>query len=265
VRKSRMPLGLAAALVATMAPAGPPTQGAGQGDHYMSPWRTPWTYEGPRGSDHWAELDPLYAACGGKAQSPIDIRATHKSTLPALRVAYKADVINYVTNNGHTIRVNYPPGNGNFLFVGNRGYELTQFHFHRPSEEYIHGKPYDMVLHLMHVARDGEVLGLAVLLKSGQANAVIAQLFEHMPRTEGQTPTDGLRIDPAGMLPGDLRSYYTYVGSQTAPPCTEQVRWIILKIPATVSTGEIAAFAKLYPHDARALQPLNNRIIEESR
>jgi hypothetical protein len=37
--------------------------------------------------------------------------------------------------------VNYPLGNGNFLIVGDRRYELTQFHFHHPSEKYIHGQP----------------------------------------------------------------------------------------------------------------------------
>jgi len=46
---------------------------------YVSPWRTPWTYEGPRGSDHWAELDSQYAACSGKEQSPIDIQDTQKA------------------------------------------------------------------------------------------------------------------------------------------------------------------------------------------
>jgi len=35
-------------------------------ERYLSPWKTPWTYEGERGSDHWAELDPNYAACAGK-------------------------------------------------------------------------------------------------------------------------------------------------------------------------------------------------------
>ena len=88
-------------------PAAVQAQEAQPEHHYVSPWRTPWTYEGARGSDHWAELDPQYAACAGKEQSPIDIREAQKADLPALRFDYKSSPIPYVTNNGATIRVNY--------------------------------------------------------------------------------------------------------------------------------------------------------------
>jgi YD repeat-containing protein len=64
-----------------------------QAEHkYVSPWRTPWTYEGARGSDHWADLDPQYAACMGKGQSPIDIREAQRADLPALRFDYKSSL-----------------------------------------------------------------------------------------------------------------------------------------------------------------------------
>ena len=94
-----------------------------------------------------ATLDADYAACNGKAQSPIDIEATRKAALPALKFESKSAPLRYLVNNGYTIRVNYhdAPGTGNFLTVGDERYQLTQFHFHRPSEEYLHGKPSDMV------------------------------------------------------------------------------------------------------------------------
>ncbi len=38
-----------------------------------------------------------------------------------------------------------------------------------------------------------------------------------------------------------------------------------MKTPMDVSADEIAAFAKLYPHDVRPVQPLNGRVVEESR
>jgi carbonic anhydrase len=38
----------------------------------------------------------------------------------------------------------------------------------------------------------------------------------------------------------------------------------VLKTPMEVSTEEISAFAKLYPHDVRPLQPLNGRVVQES-
>ena len=229
-------------------------------------WRTPWSYEGAAGPDHWGDLDPEYAACKvGMEQSPIDIRNAQKAALPALRFDYNSGPLNII-NNGHTaVRVDYPPGNANFLIVGDQRYQLTQFHFHRPSEEYVHGKPYDMVIHLMHQASDGKIAGVAVLLKVGRANAAIQQLWEHMPRTEGKaTAIAGVGVNPAGLLPRDT-AYYTYVGSQTAPPCTEGVTWFVLKTPVDISAQQISAFAKLYPHDVRPLQPLNGRVVQQSQ
>ena len=46
------------------------------------------------------------------------------------------------------------------------------------------------------------------------------------------------------------------MGSVTAPPCTESVRWYVLKTPVDISAKQIAAFAHLYPHDVRPVQPL---------
>jgi carbonic anhydrase len=231
-------------------------------------WKTHWTYEGPTGAEHWGDLDPEYAACkAGKEQSPIDIRNAEKVELPAIRFEYKSGPLKYLINNGYTIRVNYydAPGSGNVLIVGDKRFQLTQFHFHRPSEEYIDGKPYDMVVHLMHQDSDGKVAGVAVLLKAGSANATIQHLWEHMPKTEGkEEEVAGVEVNPAGLLPHDT-AYYMYMGSLTAPPCTESVTWFVLKAPVEISAEEIEAFAKLYPHDVRPLQPLNGRVVKDSQ
>jgi carbonic anhydrase len=39
----------------------------------------------------------------------------------------------------------------------------------------------------------------------------------------------------------------------------------VLKTPVEISAQQVAAFAKLYPHDVRPLQPLNGRIVQETR
>jgi carbonic anhydrase len=231
-------------------------------------WTTTWSYERSRGPEHWGELDPTYAACrDGKEQSPVDTRNTKKARLPALRFEYESGPLKYLINNGKTIRVNYhdAPGKGNFLIVGERRYQLRQFHFHRPGEEYVHGKPYEMVAHLMHQADAGEIAGVVVLLKAGKANNTVRQIWEHMPTAEGkEQEVPGVQVNPLGLLPGDF-AYYRYRGSLTAPPCTEGVAWFVLKTPAEISAEQINAFAALYPHDVRPPQPLNGRIIEESQ
>ncbi len=228
-------------------------------------WRTPWSYQGADGPQHWGDLDPEYAACKtGKEQSPIDIRSAKKAELPALRFEYKSGPLKIIDNGYTAVRVNYAHS-GDFLIVGDKRYELTQFHFHRPSEEYIHGKPYDMVIHLMHQSGDGKVAAVAVLLKAGSANPTVELLWAHMPKTVNKEEViPGVEVNPAGLLPRDT-SYYTYMGSQTAPPCTEGVTWFVLKSPMDISSGQINAFAKRYPHDVRPVQPLNGRVVKETR
>jgi carbonic anhydrase len=242
-------------IAAILFPAGPRAQ-----------WRTQWSYDGALGPERWGDLDPEYAACKtGREQSPINIQSAEKTALPGIRFEYKNGPLKII-NNGYTaVRVNYPPGNGNFLIVGDTRYELTQFHFHHPSEEQIHGKPSDMVIHLMHASADGKVAGVAILLKTGGANSVIQQLWQFMPQTAGkEQEIPGAQINPAGLVPRNT-SYYTYMGSQTAPPCTEGVSWFVLKTPMEISAEEVAAFARLYLHDVRPVQPLNGRVVKESQ
>jgi carbonic anhydrase len=38
----------------------------------------------------------------------------------------------------------------------------------------------------------------------------------------------------------------------------------VLKTPIEISAGQIAAFAKFYPMNARPIQPLNGRVVRES-
>lgn len=231
-----------------------------------SQWKVLWTYTGPRGSQHWAELDPSYRACNGKQQSPVDIHGAVKANLPPLQFEYKSEPLKYLINNGYTVRVNYhdAPGTGSALAIGGERYQLTQLHFHRPSEETIDGKRAPMVLHLMHTSATGKVVGVAVLLREGRPNATVQQIWDHMPMAKGdEHEVPGVAIEPAGMLPPTL-GYYSYMGSVTAPPCTEGVQWIVLKTPVEVSPEQIAAFVKLYPHDVRPVQPLNGRVIHAS-
>lgn len=244
--------GLAAALI--LAPGGPRAQ-----------WKTHWSYEGADGPEHWGDLDPAYAACrDGKEQSPINIRDAKKAALPVLRFEYKGGPLKII-NNGYTaVRVNYSPGNGNLLFAGDKRYELTQFHFHHPSEETIEGKLYDMVAHFMLQADDGKIAGVAVFLRAGRENSTVRELWEHMPMIAGKEhEIPGVEVNPDGLLPRDT-AYYMYMGSVTAPPCTEGVTWFVLKTPIDISAKQINAFAKLYPHDVRPVQPLYGRVIQES-
>jgi carbonic anhydrase len=48
-----------------------------------------WSYEGEAGPDHWGSLANENAACGaGSQQSPVNIEASIKAKLPALKVGW---------------------------------------------------------------------------------------------------------------------------------------------------------------------------------
>jgi len=154
---------------------------------------------------------------------------------------------------------------GSFISVGGKKYELKQFHFHRPSEETIDGKGYEMVVHLVHADEEGNLAVVAVLLQKGQDNPLVHELWKDLPKEkEKEEDLDSVLIDVARLLPAD-RGYYTFPGSLTTPPCSENVTWFVLKRPVKVSTEEIEQFSELYRHDARPAQTLYGRLVLESR
>ena len=121
-----------------------------------------------------------------------------------------------------------------------------------------------MGLHLMYAAADGEVAGVTVFLTRGKAEATVQKLWDHMPLTVGkEKDVPDVDVNPGEMLPSNA-AYYRYVGSLTAPPCTEGVVWYVLKMPVEVASTQLAAFAKLYPNDARPPMPLNGRVVSET-
>lgn len=220
-----------------------------------------WSYSGSEGPEHWSDLGPQNALCKtGHEQSPIDIQDAEKGEAEPITFDYQPSNLD-IANNGHTIQISYAPGSK--ISVDGKDYEVVQFHFHHPSEERIHGRRYDMVAHIVHKDTEGHLAVVAVLMQSGQENPFLWNLWAHLPATPGQelTPRD-VSINLADLLPAG-KSYYTFMGSLTTPPCSEGVRWFVLKSPVEVSPGQLAAFAKLYPNNARPAQPINGRKIEE--
>ena len=222
-----------------------------------------WDYGEALGPGHWGDLKPDFAPCKlGHHQSPIDIRNPQKADLPPIQFDYKSSTLDII-DNGHTIMINYAPGSS--ISVGGKKYMLKQFHFHRPSEEKINGKGYEMTLHLVHADEQGKLAVVAVLLERGKDNSLIHELWSDFPKEKEKEEFSGkVQINAADLLPAD-HGYYTFSGSLTTPPCSEDVTWYVLKHPVTVTDAEIAQFAKLYRNDARPTQPLYDRVVMESK
>jgi carbonic anhydrase len=185
-----------------------------------------------------------------------------KTELPPIQFDYKPSALRII-DNGHTIMVSYDAGSS--IRVGAVQYQLKQFHFHRPSEESIHGKTSDMVAHLVHADAEGHLAVVAVLLAHGKENALIRELWKHIPKEKGkETLVEDVKISVADLLPKD-RGYYTFEGSLTTPPCSEGVTWFVLKQPVPISTDEVAEFSKVYARNARPVQALDGRVVRETR
>jgi carbonic anhydrase len=230
----------------------------------QSPTQTtaPWSYQGKTGPLLWGKLDPAYKACAkGHEQSPVDIRGARlNKALKPIEFHYIAGPVT-LENTGHTVVVHVDPGS--YIIAGGVRYDLVQFHFHHPSEEAVKGQLTDMDIHLVHKSADGQQAVIAVRLVEdrGDANAVIANLWQHLPVSTGATEKDPDMVSAGGLIPADA-GYWTYVGSLTAPPCTEGVRWFIFQQPLSVSREQLRAFAALYRMNTRALQELHGRRIE---
>lgn len=221
-----------------------------------------WSYSGPTGPEHWATEDAAYATCGiGKTQSPIDIEKTTKQDLPPLEFNYQPNPLR-VTDTGHSIQINYQAGSA--LVVDGRRYELIQFHFHKPSEESVHGRHHAMVAHLVHMNDQGELAVVAVLMQRGKANAFLKPIFDNFPAAGSTESTvAGQTLNVAELLPAS-HGYFAFDGSLTTPPCSEHVRWFVLKDTVELSAAQIGQFAGRYPMNARPVQPLNGRVVLES-
>jgi len=221
---------------------------AGHGAH--------WGYSGDTGPAQWTSLNPEFGACAGKNQSPINISGLTEAELKAVKFNYKSGG-NEVINNGHAIQVNLEAGSS--IVVDGIEFDLKQFHFHSPSENQINGKSFPLEAHLVHADKDGNLAVVAVVFDEGAANPVVAQAWSQMPKKAGEKNALPTKVGAKGLLPGK-RDYYRYNGSLTTPPCTEGVRWIVMKKPMTVSREQIETFQGTVGFaNNRPVQPLNAR------
>ena len=219
-----------------------------------------WGYEGAGAPANWGKLDPKYHMCSeGVNQSPINIDRLLDAKLPELTYDYKS-ASKEVVNNGHAIQVNFE--GGSTVEVDGIKFELKQYHFHSPSENNINGKSFPLEAHFVHLSKDGQIAVVAVMFEEGAKNDILEKIWEKMPMEPGKKVD--LKLDNAlELLPKD-HDYYRFNGSLTTPPCTEGVRWIVLKKPATLSKEQIEKFKKVMGHpNNRPLQPLDARVVIE--
>jgi carbonic anhydrase len=206
----------------------------------------PFSYGSTTGPLNWHNINETYFLCGnGTNQSPILLDSS--STIsPAGSVLLNIPLAHNVVfeNLGTTAEVLISGS----LYAGNASWNLAQFHFHTPSEHRVDLGHADAEMHLVFMAADGSakiaVLAFFVEASSQQSTPVLESVFSHLSdiATPGTT-TNVTEVDFTSFQQhaNSLR-YYHYIGSLTAPPCTEGVSWYLATTPIPL---RLETFARL--------------------
>jgi len=220
-----------------------------------------WGYSGEMGPGHWGSLKKDYATCGaGTQQSPINIQAQRAlaSKVGEIKFSYRPTPVT-VLNNGHTIQINYAPGNT--MTVSGKTYELLQFHFHTPSEHMINDKHAEMEVHLVHKGASGKLAVVGVMMNTGSILKALSPAWDRLPHELNKITLNPGTINATDLLPANTKHYYHYMGSLTTPPCTESVSWYVMKDAVEVAAEQVAKFSNLIGENARPIQDVNRRFI----
>jgi len=227
-----------------------------------------WAYEDHGdevGPAKWGTLPGNAACASGKQQTPINLVAgTAKAQdLPDLVFGYKPSKLSII-NNGHTVQMTYDAGSTLARTGSADTSTLAQFHFHAPSEHTVDGASFPMEAHLVHVNPAGKpVAVVGVFIKAGKENAGLTKAFQDLPAKSGDKRAPaGATIDARALLPAD-KTFFTYPGSLTTPPCTEGLTWYVFKTPIEMSPAQIGAFTTLehLGHTNRPIQSLGGRVV----
>jgi carbonic anhydrase len=265
---------------------------------YAAEPQVTWTHvtTSPIGPAFWGQDSAAYGTCGttinsslvevGMRQTPIDIDTTKttKSSTPVLTFQY-LDTPMEVENTGHVVEVVYPAGStlrlgqlssssSNSLPQASDEFQLLQFHFHAPSEHTINGKHADLEVHLVHQNQLGDLAVVGVMMNIGsEYNSLVESIMKLSPLANGSLGMDGVTLNARDLLPDD-KSYYMYSGSLTTPPCTEGVRWFLMKNPVTVSPYSVQQMHKIvglfpsyegFQNNNRPIVPLHGRAVVSDR
>ncbi len=226
-----------------------------------------WTYNGSDGPSHWGQLTPAYKTCGlGKYQSPVNIRTSDIMSSKGKLVVHYSPERAQLQRGHNNIKLSFMnQDKKNYINFHNKKYYLKNLHFHTPSEHMIDRKAFPMVAHLVNKSQSGELLVLAVLFQySDLPNKFFQELLSlRLPQQVMVKQLGDLLINPNRLIPKD-KAFYTYSGSLTTPPCSENVTWVVMKQPVSVTPAQVKAFQqRVIASNARPVQPLNGRKVAQ--
>uniref|UniRef100_A0A383WNC4 Carbonic anhydrase n=1 Tax=Tetradesmus obliquus TaxID=3088 RepID=A0A383WNC4_TETOB len=237
---------------------------------------------------------PAAESFDGTVTNPTILNNTEGLKAPAAKSTFDYGTVTnpIIINNGHTLQVPLPadfksdvkiPVLGDIatakatsvLQAGSSGKATyvkaapAQLHFHTHSEHVVSGYVYPMEMHIVHFVKKDQlpacgdagcpvVLGVMLALTNDESKVTpeLRKVIEAMPLNEGRNATIQGALDVDALLPKD-RSYFTYEGSLTTPPCSEGLLWHVLTNPIYITDDLLTRYQEAVgnydcPHSAAA-------------
>lgn len=221
------------------------------------------SYKGDASAENWYKLSDKWKTCengvnltpvkqGSLHQSPVDFRNA-KAVAPKFRLDYDKDVAFTMLNNGHTVEFKSEGKNVATLTISDKVYTLKQFHFHSLSEHTVKGNHAVMEGHFVNIAQDGSiaVLGVFINTTNGNGNRELEKAFSLAIPSSGLHNPQSVSLNPSYILPNS--KVYSYSGSLTTPPCSENVVWNVYTKAISLSKSKVESFTSHYNHNYRPI------------
>lgn len=259
-----------------------PTQGGAD-----APPPATWTYT--QGGSDWTGT-----CSSGTQQSPINIDTKTavcvrhgEDNAKQYRIDYHYIPVANLTlqHSGNALKVK---GDLGYVTIGGcnscdgQEYYVKQLKFHAPSEHTFDTTPTQdghkkMELHIIHQKKGStglnDLLVVAVLFyiqpEGGFPNSFLDTVnWPNAPKTPLTGVTINTPVNLHKLREAFRGEHYYYKGSLTAPPCTENVQWFVMKHPLGVTQQQFDTINSLFggnsafangQGNSRVVQPLNNR------
>lgn len=213
----------------------------------------------------------------GKEQSPINLPDPQKAILSSEKPLFQYDEIfpnfsvtgadgQILTNQNlniifdkNLIKIKHKSF-GRIIYNKRFVFEATEIVFHSSSEHKLNGKFYEMEMQIIHegITKDNEnnkiILSFLFERKPGAYNQFIEDLdYFNLPnyrnpqreiKNKIYIPKIFYSLESEDLTIMKPFSFFTYQGSLTTPPCTENVTYFVASEPVSLSSTAIQMFAE---------------------